>query len=154
MCIKTRDKPTLLLNIWIENLLFTSWTQIRFELSNILMQTVCNRFYLQHRAVHLILISKHLPPVFLCLRKLLRHSSTCSHQCREPPHHIPGTPQPAQKLPHTQQIAQQPGEGCRGGREQWGGLRPVRQVLLNLVHMTACVGKVMKSEISEGKTKM
>lgn len=74
-----------------------------------------------------------LPPVLLCLRELLRHTSARSHQRREPPHHLSGTPQPAQKLPHTQQIAQQPGEGCRGLREQRGRLRPVRQVLLNIL---------------------
>ncbi|KAA8591383.1 hypothetical protein FQN60_002326 [Etheostoma spectabile] len=56
--------------------------------------------------------------------ELLRHASARSHQRREPPHHLPGTPQPAQKLSHTQQIAQQPREARRGRRKQRGRLWP------------------------------
>ena len=70
-------------------------------------------------------------PALLFLRELLRHTSACPRERREPPRHLPGTPQPAQKLPDAQQIAQQPGEGCRGRRQQRGRLRPVRQVSIN-----------------------
>lgn len=78
-----------------------------------------------------------LSPGLLCLRELLRHTSTGPHQRREPAGHLPGAPQPAQKLPHTQQITQQPGEGCGGGREQRGRLGTVGQVSLKLFCVTS-----------------
>lgn len=81
---------------------------------------------------HHILKARCLSPALLCFRELLWYASTHSRQYGESPHHLPGAPQPAQKLPHTQQIAQQPGEDCRTRREQRGRLGAVRQVSLNL----------------------
>lgn len=162
--------------MWIENLLFTPWTHIRLELSNVLMQIVLLLTTFRFIAIDFIyntghfllfphqsnvlftqcvpsLKARHCYPVLLCLRELLRHPSTCSYKYRKPPHHLPGTPQPAPKLPHAQQIAQQPREGHRGWRQQRGRLRPVRQVALNPVYVAACVGGVINAN-RKGKTKV
>lgn len=53
---------------------------------------------------------------FVCRRELLRHASPRSHQRRDPPYYLSGTPQPAQELPHAQQVTQQPGKGCGPSR--------------------------------------